>query len=145
MKLQKLIPYLFALLLVTSLSGCDKDDKDKVPSKRDLLTAGEWNGQAIYVYGNNESQLFKDEIDYDIMKRKVKYDKAGTYVDRYERRSLSGTWEFTSDEQSLIFDKGTADEYTARVTSLTAKEFHIEEIIETEEGSFPLEFRFSRP
>lgn len=146
MKFQRLFSYFFALLLVASLTGCGKDDdKDTEPTKRDLLTAGEWNGQAIYISGNDASQLFIDQIGFDITKNKVKYDRAGTYVDSYERRSINGTWEFTSDEQSLIFDKGTDDEYTARIIRLTATEFYIEQILEfEEEDPLPLEIRFTR-
>lgn len=146
MEFRKLLPYLFALLLVAGLSSCGKDDdKDKEPTKRDLLTAGEWTGQAIYIFGNDASQLFIDQLGYDITKNKVKYDKAGTYVDSYERRSVNGTWEFTNDEQSLIFDKGTSDENTVRIVRLTATEFYIEQIIEFEdEDPLPLEIRFTR-
>jgi hypothetical protein len=145
MKFQRLFSYFFALLLVASLTGCGKDDDDNEPSNRDLLTAGEWTGQAIYISGTDATRLFLDELGYDITKSKVKYDKAGTYVSSYDRRSLNGTWEFTNNEQSLLFDKGTDDEYTARVIKLTATEYYIEQILEFEdEDPLPLEIRFTR-
>lgn len=144
MKIRKQLTYFFALLLIAGLSACGKD-KDTEPTKRDLLTAGEWNGQAIYIFGNDVSQLFLDQLEYDITKNRVKYDKAGTYVDSYERMSINGTWEFTADEQSLILDKGTDDENTARIIRLTATELYLEQILEFEdEEPLPLEIRFTR-
>jgi hypothetical protein len=141
----RLLTFLFATLLVTSLSGCSKDDDDNEPSKRDLLTAGQWTGVSIWAYGQDISKMFIEELNYDIQKNIVKYDKAGTYADTYERMTLSGTWEFTDNEQFILFDKGTDDEYTSRIIKLTSTELHIEQTLEfEEEESVTLEIRFSR-
>lgn len=143
MKIQKLLTFLFALLLVTSMTSCDKD-KDKEPTNRDLLTSANWTGHSVWAYGNDISELFLDELGYDIKKNIVKFDKAGTYVDSYERRSLNGTWEFADNDKSIIFDKGTGDEYKASVLMLTDKELRMEQTLETEDGDLTLEFRFTR-
>ncbi|MBX0335301.1 hypothetical protein K3G39_18860 [Pontibacter sp. HSC-14F20] len=143
MKFQKLLTFLFALLLVTSMTSCDKD-KDKEPSNRDLLTAEKWTGHSFWAFGNDISDLFLEQLNYDIKKNTVKFDKAGTYVDSYERTSISGTWEFANDDKSIIFDKGTEDEYTATVLLLTDKELRMDQTVETEEGPLTLEVRFTR-
>ncbi|MHC2992842.1 hypothetical protein OB13_15100 [Pontibacter sp. HJ8] len=141
----RLFTFLFAALLMTSLSGCSKDDDDNEPSQRDLLTAGQWTGVSIWAYGQDISRMFIDETGYDIKKNLVKYDKAGTYADRYERMTLSGTWEFTDNEQSILHDKGTEDEYTSRIIKLTSTELYLEQTIEFEEEEpVTLEIRFSR-
>ncbi len=146
MEFRKLLPYLFALLLVTSLSSCGKDDdKDKEPTKRDLLTAQPWTGEAIYIFGQDQSELFKQELGFDIKQNEVRYDKDGTYSDKHGRMTFTGKWEFTNNEQSIIFDKGTEDEYTSRIMRLTAQEFYLEHMLEFEdEDPIPLEFRYKR-
>ena len=143
MRIQQLLTFLFALLLVTSMTSCDKD-KDKEPSQRDLLTSSSWKGESVWAYGSDISGLFLDELGYDVKKNTVKFDKAGTYVDSYERRSLNGTWEFADNDKSIIFDKGTEDEYKASVLMLTDKELRMEQTLETEDGDLTLEFRFIR-
>ncbi|PVY37381.1 hypothetical protein [Pontibacter virosus] len=144
MKIQKLLSFLFALLLVTSMTSCDKD-KDKEPSNRDLLTAETWTGHSFWAYGNDISDMFLEQLGFDIKKNSVKFDKAGTYVDSYERSSLSGTWEFANDDKSIIFDKGTDDEYTASVLMLTDKELRLEQTLDFEEDEpVTLEVRYTR-
>lgn len=144
MRIQKLLTFLFALLLVTSMTSCDKD-KDKEPSQRDLLTSSTWKGESLWAFGRDISDLYNDEIGYDIKKNTVKYDKAGTYVDSYERLSLNGTWEFADNEKTIIFDKGTEDEYKASVLMLTDKELRMEQTLEASDGStLSLEVRFIR-
>lgn len=143
MKFQKLLTFLFALLLVTSMTSCDKD-KDKEPTNKDILTSSIWKGESIWAYGSDISDFYYDEIGYDIKKNTVKYDKAGTYVDTYERLSWNGTWEFADNDKSIIFDKGTDEEYTASVLMLTDKELRMEQTIETEDGPITMEVRFIR-
>lgn len=144
MKIKKLLTFLFALLLVTSMTSCDKDE-DKEPSNTDLLTANTWTGNSLWAFGNDISDLFLEELGYDIKKNTVKFDKAGKYVDSYERSSLNGTWEFADNDKSIIFDKGTEDEYTAKVLILTNTELRLEQTLEFEDDEpVALEVRYTR-
>ncbi|PKV75860.1 hypothetical protein [Pontibacter ramchanderi] len=125
------------------MTSCDKDD-DKEPSQRDLLTSSAWKGEAIMANGRDISDIYYEEIGYDIKKNTVKYDKAGTYVDSYERMSLSGTWEFANNDKSIIFDKGTEDEYTAKVLKLTNSELQLENAFEIDGDTYYIEVWYNR-
>lgn len=143
MKVQKLLLYLFALLLVTSFSSCKKDD-DKGPSNRDLLTAGEWRGYAVFINGNEFTRELRehDEFPFDVSRYTFRFDKAGTYLHSYDGETDNGTWEFTNNEQSLLLDKSTRMQATIKISKLTDKEFHF--IDSDEESRSEVEFRFNR-
>ncbi|WP_188499842.1 hypothetical protein [Pontibacter amylolyticus] len=144
MKFQKLLTFLFALLLVTSMTSCDKDD-DNGPSKRDFLTAGQWKGQSVW-WGEDEitSELRNDEeYPFDVTQLSYKFDKAGTYLVTFKGQTDNGTWEFVNNEQSILMNKGTSFETTLKVLKITDKEFnYIDPYDET--GQLDLEFRFTR-
>jgi hypothetical protein len=147
MKFQRLFSYFFALLLVASLTGCDKDDKDKEPSKRDLLTAGKWTGSAIFVNGNDLTREFREDEDfpYDISQNTITFDKAGTYVDSYIGVSENGTWEFTNNEQALLLDKGTTNQTTLSIGMLTNSELYLTDTFNHPDlGELALEVRYVR-
>ncbi|MFD2515855.1 hypothetical protein ACFSRY_18430 [Pontibacter locisalis] len=146
----RILSFLFAALFLSTLTSCDKDDEDQEPSKRDLLTAGTWTGTAIYANGQDFTQVFIDELGYDIKKNTVKFDKAGTYVDTYERVSINGTWEFTNNEQAILFDKGDPDnEYIGEISKLDSDELFIQQDLEIEDdegnvSTIDLEVRYKR-
>ncbi|WP_026236342.1 hypothetical protein [Pontibacter roseus] len=146
MKFQRLLSLLFALLLVTSLTGCGKDD-DKGPSNRDFLTAGTWTGNAIVVNGNDLTREFREdeEFPYDISQNTIKFDKAGTYLDSYGGRTDNGTWEFANGEKELLMDKGTTNEYTLIIDRLNDKELFLYELVDDPNmGAVKFELRFVR-
>lgn len=143
MRIQKLLTFLFALLLVTSITSCSKDDDG--PSRRNLLTAGEWKGHSVY-WGDREVtgdlQEF-EESPYDITQFSYKFDKAGTYLVTYDSRISNGTWELVDNEQGLLMNKGTSFEVTLKIVKLTNNEFNYIEPYD-ESGQFDLEFRYIR-
>ncbi|RAU81895.1 hypothetical protein [Pontibacter arcticus] len=122
MKKLRLIAFLFSSLFLLTLVSCKDDAKDTEPTKQDLLTSGEWTGAKIYMSGKDVTQLYKTEQNYDMSKNILKFEKAGTYTDSYERSTISGKWEFSKDEQYIIHDKGTADESSFRIKALSAKQ-----------------------
>jgi hypothetical protein len=144
MKIQKLLTFLFALLLVTSMSSCKKDE-DKGPSKSDMLTAGEWRGASIWFNGTDVTRELREDEEYpfDVSQLYIKFDKAGTYLDTYSGMTGNGTWEFAQNEEAILLDKGTSRESTVRVTKLTDTEFYYVESYD-ESGDFDFEFRFTR-
>lgn len=150
MKSLKFLTYFFAAITLLSFTGCDKDDEDKEPSKTDLLTAATWTGSAIYANGMNISEDFIEAFGYDITKNTIKFDKAGSYADRYENQTLTGIWEFTNNEQAILFDKNDPDDrYTATITKLDNKELFLQQPIEFEDlggnlVTVNLEVRYSR-
>ncbi|WP_299708165.1 hypothetical protein [uncultured Pontibacter sp.] len=144
MKFQKLLTFLFALLLITSLSSCKKDD-DKGPSKRDMLTAGEWRGASVWWNGTDITNELREaeEFPFDVSQLYIKFDKVGTYLDTYSGVTDNGTWEFTQNEESLLLDRATSFESTVRITNLTDTEFSYIESYDTS-GDSDFEFRFTR-
>lgn len=143
MQLHKTLALLFIALFTFAAVGCKKD-KDTEPTRLDLLTVGEWRGDAIYIYGENETDWYLEVSGYDIKKNTVKYDRAGTYGDRYERVTINGDWEFSNNEQSILYDKGTEDEYTARIIKLSPNELQVEILVGPEDDPLPLEVHFIR-
>jgi hypothetical protein len=139
MKNIRLITLLFLSLFAITLAGCDNDDEDKDPSKTDLLTAGLWTGNSVYVQGQDITQLLRDSSKFEIKDLSTRFDKNGEYRETLGR-TLVGTWEFANNEQSILFDKGTANEYTVKITKLSATEFYYEQDIQ----GTPFEFRFLR-
>lgn len=144
MKIQKLLSYFFAMLLVASMSSCDKDD-DKGPSKRDMLTASQWRGASVWWNGTDVTRELREdeEISFDVSQLSIRFDKAGTYLDTYSGTTDNGTWEFTQNEEALLLDKSTYRERTVRITKLTDTEFHYIESYD-ESGGLDFEFRFTR-
>ena len=136
MKNFRLITLLLLTVFATTLASCDKDE-DKEPSKTDLLTAELWTGNSVYVNGRDESKFLRDSLQFDIRQLTTKFEKNGEYRETYGR-TLLGTWELIDNEQTILFDKGTNNEYEVKITKLTATEFYYEQDIE----GVPFEFRF---
>ncbi|MCJ8166668.1 hypothetical protein MKJ04_17615 [Pontibacter sp. E15-1] len=54
------------------------------------------------------------------------FNKNGSYLFSFDGDTDNGTWEFASDEQKLVMDKGTDDEHTVDILKLTATSLNIE-------------------
>ncbi|MBD1395819.1 hypothetical protein H9Q13_01465 [Pontibacter sp. JH31] len=137
MKTQRIIPFLFAALLLV-FTSCDKDDEDKEPSRSDLLTTGLWTGSSVYIQGQDISQLLRDSANFDVRQLSTRFDKNGEYRETFGR-TIVGTWEFVNNEQEILFDKGTNQAYTVKINKLNATELYYEQEID----GLPFEFRFS--
>ncbi|MDX5419350.1 MAG: DUF4923 family protein [Hymenobacteraceae bacterium] len=90
------------------------------------------------------TQLFT-EAGFDISKNTISFNKAGTYIDTYDGATENGSWELTSDEQSIVLDKGTNHEISVRIVRLTDAEFFVDQPVELEDGGTAIiELRYSR-
>ncbi|WP_299708163.1 hypothetical protein [uncultured Pontibacter sp.] len=150
MKLQKLLALFLVMVLAFSTVSCDDDDDDAEPTRTALLTGGQWTGTALFLGTQDISDWLIDEDDpdnsFDVKKWKVTFNSNGTYSSTYDGSAAeSGRWEFTNNEQSILFDKGTADEETARINQLTSSELYIVQAWETEDNqTVDIEARFAR-
>jgi hypothetical protein len=151
MKLQKLLALFLVTVLAFSTVSCnDDDDDDAEPSRTALLTGGQWTGTALYVGSQNITDLLIDEDDpdnsFDVRKWTATFNSNGTYSTTYDgSASESGRWEFTNNEQSILFDKGTDDEETATINRLTSTELYIVQPWETDDNmTVDVEARFAR-
>jgi hypothetical protein len=118
----KLLTFLLAALFITSFSSCKKE-KDTEPSRKELLTSGQWTGHKIYMYGQDITHLYKEQMNWDMSKNIMKYDAKGTFTDTYEKTTRSGTWEFIENEEKILHNKGEDDELIVTIKTLSAKQF----------------------
>jgi hypothetical protein len=138
MKNLRLLSFLFVALVMGALTSCSKDDDDATPSAQALLTAKQWQGNKYLIDGDDMSSF----IDIDEMF--WKFDSDGSYVVEVDGDSESGKWEFASNNQQLVLDKGTADEFTLDILKLTNTSLNLEfeeEDLDTGE-TYTVEIRF---
>ncbi|MDO1446168.1 hypothetical protein Q0590_07890 [Rhodocytophaga aerolata] len=115
---------LFALLLsICIISGCKKDDEPKQPTKTDILTGRDWKFQDLFAFGQNLTTLGVAQYLGGVTNSNFKFNKDGSYIatNRTTNATTPGKWEFGSNETTLILDKGTADETTFDIVTLTDK------------------------
>ncbi|WP_439882220.1 hypothetical protein ACSX1A_03455 [Pontibacter sp. MBLB2868] len=126
----------FLLVLFTiALVGCDKDE-DKEPTKTDLLTSVTWKGNRVFVDGQDATSFV------DVDNTSIKFDKNGEYTFVFDGDQIQGNWEFSSDEQKIILDKGSQDETTVDLLLLTASNLNLKFNLEDTSGTFTVEVRF---
>lgn len=106
--LSKVLLLFVALGVTLATSSCKKEDE---PTKTELLTKT-WKISEVYVNG----QL---DADPSYGMYRFTFTATGTYNITYTGGADNGVWEFNTDESRIIFDKGTADEDTWEVMSLT--------------------------
>jgi hypothetical protein len=85
------------------------------------LTAKPWKLQNAMVVGQDVVALGLGQYLGGLSNAEFKFNTDGTYTatNRTTNDSSPGKWEFGSDETRLITDKGTADERTYEVVTLT--------------------------
>lgn len=108
-----------------TLVSCDKDDDgDNVSPNVALLTAGEWQGSAVYRNGEDNTSEFEELNHIDWNNHSAIFKRDGSYAQYYEDNALiEGMWAFENDEQVIVFDKGTDDEYSIIISKLDEDEF----------------------
>lgn len=131
----RLFTFLFAALLIGSLTSCGKDD-DTQPTPQALLTAKVWQGNKIYI----------DDVDYssflDMDNTTWKFNSNGTYTLEIDGDSETGTWELTTNNSKLLLD----DEFEMEILKLTNTSLNVEWTEEDEESgeTYTVEMRFIR-
>lgn len=140
---------MLASLTMLTFTSCDDDDEDKEPTRTDILTAEEWRGDAIFANGMDVTEDAIEWIGLDIRDSRIKFNKDGTYVTYLESvpdDTAEGEWEFTSNEQAIILDKGSADEETVNIKTLTDSDLVFQEQVEIPDIPVPVtaELRYTR-
>ncbi|MFD2245295.1 hypothetical protein [Pontibacter ruber] len=145
MKNLRLLFFLFLSVLIVPLVSCDDDDDDAEPSRRELLTSGQWTAFGLY-QGNQDMTPLLVAAGLNISDMKITFKDDGTYTaTAVDGSQDSGTWEFTNNEQAILFDKGDQDnELTAVINKLDNSELFLEGEIETDNGTMEGEIRFRR-
>ncbi len=109
-------PFLILLFLFAAL-GCEKEDEF---SKEELLTAHTWRFSDMTA--DTDTQDILDLITFVkalMTGATLNFDDDGTYSMTAMQQTDTGTWDLSSDEKTLIMDKGTADESETTLVSLT--------------------------
>lgn len=134
----KLLTFLFATLIISTLTSCDKDDEDKEPSRTALLTDPTWQGNRAFIDGQDVTSF----IDIDNTSFKFKTD--GKYDVVLSGTPENGTWEFTNNEQKLLLDKGTNSELIVDILKLTDSNLDLKWTEEDEDTgeTYTVELRF---
>ncbi len=106
--------------LLLFFTACKNDDGPKPgpTGKKDQISKV-WKVETVLV--NNSPDQTTNYSSY-----RFEFKKDGTYTFTLGTDSGSGSWEFTSNEQKIVFDKGTAQEALVNVLSLSDSQLEIE-------------------
>ena len=121
--------HLLSLALLAGTLTIVSCEKDKEVSKTDLLTKSSWKVEDATITSSDPflTALF-EAFKNLIVNSQIKFNKSdsgNTYTVTDSSGSSSGTWEFSSNETKLIFDKGTSDETTYDILKLTSSELEV--------------------
>lgn len=138
-KLMKNKSLIFVIMLFFTLSACDKNN-DGGGNANDIV--GEWtitsSDMSITINGidfiqylmdemgltQTEAQGFEDMYITD-MTGTVEIKSDGTYTSNMDGEIDNGTWDLNTSKTKLTFDKGTVDEMTMDVNTLTSSKLVI--------------------
>ncbi len=114
---------IFCFVSLILISSCKKDDEPKQPSKTDILTAKAWQFQDARAFDQSLTTLGLTDALGGLTNSDFKFNADGTYVatNRSTGTASQGKWEFASNETVLLLDKGTAEETSLQITTLTDK------------------------
>ena len=104
------------LMIPFAISSCSDDDEIAL-TKTQLLTLSPWKYSTITTGDATFDALFQLVFTGFT----ITFNTDGTTsVSFPSEPSVNGTWEFTTDETKILLDKGTMDEQTFDIESLTA-------------------------
>ena len=104
---------LFLAVAGISLSSCKKEDP--APTKKELLSKT-WKISEFYEDGQQVNDPALSSV-------RLTFNAAGTYTSVGFGSNATGPWEFNADETRIIMDKGTPDEFTGSITTLSTTQF----------------------
>ncbi|ARS35321.1 lipocalin family protein [Pontibacter actiniarum] len=148
MKKLQLLALLFVALFSLTLTSCDKDDDEDAAPTEELLTTGVWKGNALKVGEElvTRDKLFRESMgQLDLATWTLRFNADGTGTMSVFGESSSGKWEYADGKKTIVFDKGSTDESSAKVLKLTASELHLEfedEELEEELGSSKIQIHY---
>jgi hypothetical protein len=111
--------------LTTILFSCKEEEVTKTQSKSEMITSSSWKISGYSTTATDTLSLSVMKSWNDDLKTtplNVTYKSNGTYY--YSDSSDYGTWELSNDN-SILFDKGTSKETPATINTLTSNNFAI--------------------
>lgn len=112
MKNLKLIVMLLAVASLT-LSACKKEEPAAPAADKKTLLSKTWKISEFYEDGQQIN-------DPSLSSVRLTFNANGTYTAIGFGDNASGPWEFNSDQSRIVMDKGTADEWTVSIGTLSA-------------------------
>ena len=103
------------LIIPIAISSCSDDDEIAF-TKTQLLTQAPWKYSTISTGDATFDALFQ----LFFTGFTITFNTDGTTLVTFASDSETGTWEFTTNETKILLDKGTMDEQTFDIESLTA-------------------------
>ncbi len=104
------------LIIPFAISSCSDDDGVAL-TKTQLLTSSPWKFSTVSTGDATVDALFQLLFTGFT----ITFNTDGTTVVTFPSEpNEDGTWEFTAEETKLLLDKGTIDEQTSDIVTLTA-------------------------
>lgn len=106
------------LVAAAAISGCKSSSPVEAPAtKTDLLTGTVWMLQKALALGPAAGQTTDVTSQFPYLS--MTFTKDG----KYQTAIHSGTWQFVESESSILFDKDSSSQVTAKIAELTASTF----------------------
>ena len=121
---------------VLVLSSCKSSPVEPSPTKTDLLTGIIWQLQKALALGPAAGQT--TDITSQFPYLTMSFTKDGRYLTPIH----NGTWQFVESETSILFDKDSISQLTAKIVELSASAFHFTVPTATTIVSMPLDVSF---
>jgi hypothetical protein len=107
------------LSVATLIWGCKSSSPvEPLQTKTDLLTGSVWMLQKALALGPSAGQSTDITSQFPFIS--MTFNKDGSY----QMADYSGTWQFTDNETSILFDKGSSTQTAAKIIELSATVFH---------------------
>jgi hypothetical protein len=118
------------------LAGCKSSPVEPSPTKTDLLTGTIWQLQKALALGPAAGQT--TDITSQFPYLTMSFTKDGRYLTAIH----NGTWQFVESETSILFDKDSISQLTAKIVELTSSSFHFTVPTSTVIVPMPLDVSF---
>lgn len=130
----RLLTLLFTALFFITLSSCSKDD-DVEPGKRQLLTAHEWVGSAVYSNGYKAPD--DGALEVKSIKLNFKEDRTFTATYRYNGvpQTEEGLWDLKDNNTKINFPFLNQPGEDSDVMRLTDSNFDVSTVYTLSDGT----------
>jgi hypothetical protein len=112
------LAYLVCCVVALFLAGCKSSPVEPSLTKTDLLTGTTWQLQKALALGPAAGQT--TDITSQFPYLSMSFTKDGKYLTPVH----NGTWQFVENETSILIDKDSASQMTARIVELSATSLH---------------------
>ena len=128
--------YFFCFAATLFLASCKSSPVEPSLTKTDLLTGTTWQLQKALALGPAAGQT--TDITSQFPYLSMSFTKDGKYLTPIH----NGTWQFVESETSILFDKDSVSQLTAKIIELSATSFHFTVPTPTVIVSTPLDVSF---